>query len=103
MTTKMTNSHWGVVLLLSLIVLPGLLQAQSKVATTSAQFLGIAVGARAIGMGGAYVAEDADDAGAIEADGAGTAGGIAAEVLESWCNRTDEQKRICVREHELAR
>jgi opacity protein-like surface antigen len=60
MTTKMTNSHWGVVLLLSLIVLPGLLQAQSKVATTSAQFLGIAVGARAIGMGGAYVAEDAD-------------------------------------------
>ncbi|RPI06954.1 MAG: PorV/PorQ family protein [Ignavibacteriae bacterium] len=35
-------------------------QAQSKVGTTAAQFLGIAVGPRAIAMGGAYVASSED-------------------------------------------
>ncbi len=34
--------------------------AQSKVGTTAAQFLGISVGARPIGMGGAYVASSED-------------------------------------------
>ena len=38
----------------------GLLQAQSKVATTAAQFLGIPVGPRAIAMGSAYVASHED-------------------------------------------
>ena len=49
-------------------VLPGLLlaalpiaaQAQSKVGTTAAQFLGIGVGPRAVAMGGAYVAMSDD-------------------------------------------
>lgn len=49
---------------LSLIVACGLStapsKAQSKVGTTAAQFLGIGVGARAIAMGGAYVASDED-------------------------------------------
>ncbi len=36
------------------------LQAQDKIATTAAQFLGISVGARAIGMGSAFVASQTD-------------------------------------------
>lgn len=54
-----TNMHcrrgW---LLLAFVAaaLPGVARAQSKVGTTAAQFLGIPVGARAIAMGGAYVA-----------------------------------------------
>ena len=39
----------------------GIVQSQSKYGTSAAQFLGISVGPRAIGMGGAYVAS-ADDA-----------------------------------------
>ena len=41
-------------------MLPGAVDAQSKVGTTAAQFLGIAVGARATAMGGAYVASNQD-------------------------------------------
>ena len=50
-----------------LFLVPSLLYSQfgvSKVGTTAAQFLKIGVGARAIGMGGAFVAV-ADDATAI--------------------------------------
>lgn len=52
-------------ILIGLMLLVGLLngsvQSQSKYGTSAAQFLGISVGPRAIGMGGAYVAS-ADDA-----------------------------------------
>ena len=41
-------------------MLPGAVGAQSKVGTTAAQFLGIAVGGRATAMGGAYVASNQD-------------------------------------------
>ena len=41
-------------------MLPRAVQAQSKVGTTAAQFLGIPVGARAVAMGGAYVASNTD-------------------------------------------
>ena len=39
-----------------LIILLSILYPQSQVGTTSANFLGIGLGARAIGMGGAHVA-----------------------------------------------
>ncbi len=41
-------------------MLPSPAHAQSKVGTTAAQFLGIAVGGRAVAMGGAYVASNQD-------------------------------------------
>ena len=47
--------------------------AQSKVGTTAASFLGIAVGARALGKGGAFTAT-ADDATALHWNPAGIAG-----------------------------
>ncbi len=58
-----TSTHCRRALLLLAVAaasLPGVAGAQSKVGTTAAQFLGIPVGARAIGMGGAYVAASED-------------------------------------------
>ncbi|MBM2839875.1 MAG: hypothetical protein HW412_403 [Bacteroidetes bacterium] len=54
---------WRMQLLAVLLTLPILhltAISQSKVGTTAAQFLGISVGARAIAMGGAYVASSED-------------------------------------------
>jgi hypothetical protein len=48
------------VLSMILILLPAVSYSQSKVGTTAAQFLGIGVGARATGMGGAFGAVAAD-------------------------------------------
>lgn len=45
---------------LLLAALPFAVQAQSKVGTTAAQFLGIGVGPRAVAMGGAFVASGGD-------------------------------------------
>ena len=59
--------------LLLCIFAPSSLFAQSKVGTTAAPFLGIAVGARAVGMGGAFTAT-ADDATALHWNPAGIAG-----------------------------
>jgi hypothetical protein len=48
------------ILLVTIVVSVSGLQAQDKIATTAAQFLGISVGARAIGMGSAFVASPSD-------------------------------------------
>jgi len=48
------------ILVLFFLIFAGAAEAQDKVGTTAAQFLGIAVGPRAISMGSAYVAEARD-------------------------------------------
>ncbi len=56
-------SHFSTVVLsmvMAVLVSFSLSRGQSKVGTTAAQFLGIGVGARAIAMGGAYVASNED-------------------------------------------
>jgi hypothetical protein len=57
-------------LFLTLLLLPGVLYGQAKVATAGAQFLEIGVSARAVGMGEAFIAI-ADDATAIYYNPAG--------------------------------
>lgn len=57
---KTTNRLWITVLVGILIVGQNMGLAQSKIATTAAQFLGISVGPRAISMGSAYVASKND-------------------------------------------
>ena len=57
-------------LILMLLLLPGLLYGQAKVATAGAQFLEIGVSARAVGMGEAFISI-ADDATAIYYNPAG--------------------------------
>ncbi len=44
------------IVLTALLMLPGVTEAQSMVGTTAAYFLGIEVGGRSVGMGGAHVA-----------------------------------------------
>lgn len=61
MQTRSAHFLTGSLLLLLIAVIPtGAAFAQSKVGTTAAQFLGISVGARAIAMGSAYVADNQD-------------------------------------------
>lgn len=69
-------------LLLALLLLPGpaLAQRVSKVGTTAAEFLQIGVGARAMALGGAYVAR-ADDASALYWNPAGLAHLQGAELI----------------------
>ena len=55
-----THCRGGLFALALAAALPFVGHAQSKVGTTAAQFLGIPVGARAIAMGGAYVAVNPD-------------------------------------------
>jgi hypothetical protein len=63
MTMQITRMNW-IRCLLALLLAASLAgqaaQAQSKVGTTAAQFLGISVGAKAIAMGSAFVASNAD-------------------------------------------
>lgn len=59
-TVKTSLRACSLGLLLLLAMDPASSFAQSKVGTTAAQFLGIAVGGRAVAMGGAYVAEGQD-------------------------------------------
>jgi hypothetical protein len=56
---KMNRSLAGFLILFTLLVAEQV-QAQSKVGTTAAQFLGISVGAKATAMGDAFVASRAD-------------------------------------------
>jgi hypothetical protein len=56
---KMNRTLAGLVALCALLIAQQL-QAQSKVGTTAAQFLGISVGAKAIAMGDAFVASNDD-------------------------------------------
>jgi hypothetical protein len=61
MQTKISNTlKLLVALVMSIAMFLSVVTAQSKVGTTTAQFLGIAVGPRAIAMGGAYVASSED-------------------------------------------
>lgn len=55
-----TNFRLRWLLLVVVAAIPAAVRPQSKVGTTAAQFLGIPVGARAIAMGGAYVAVNPD-------------------------------------------
>lgn len=59
-TKSLHTVHMLVVLAIGIAISQSMLNAQSKVGTTAAQFLGIAVGPRAIAMGGAYVASSED-------------------------------------------
>jgi hypothetical protein len=61
-----TNNKWGMRIIITCFVVMGYAAAvaQTKVGTTAGQFLGISVGARATGMGGASVAT-ANDVSAI--------------------------------------
>lgn len=61
------------------------LRAQSKYGTTAAPFLGIGMGARAIGMGGAYVAT-ADDITALYWNPAGIAGSGSSKIRMGFTN-----------------
>ena len=52
------RSYYVLCIAAGLSTLPSSALAQSKVGTSSAQFLGISVGPKAMGMGGAYVASN---------------------------------------------
>ncbi len=67
-------------LVIGLLVVPASAQKVTKVGTTTAKFLSIPVGARALGMGGAFVGI-ADDATAMFWNPAGLARATQAEVL----------------------
>jgi len=70
----------AIALALGLLVLPASAQKVTKVGTTAAKFLSIPVGARALGMGGAFVGV-AGDASAMFWNPAGMARAKQAEVL----------------------
>ncbi|MBD3217903.1 MAG: hypothetical protein GF310_06450, partial [candidate division Zixibacteria bacterium] len=57
-------------IILTLLLLPGVLHGQAKVATAGAQFLEIGVSARAVAMGGSFTSI-ADDASAVYYNPAG--------------------------------
>jgi len=59
-TPKRRICFLGVALVLGMVLISGSVHAQSKVGTTAAQFLGISVGGKAIGMGDAFVASSDD-------------------------------------------
>jgi hypothetical protein len=56
---KMNQRTTGLLIVCAILIAQGV-QAQSKVGTTAAQFLGISVGPRAIAMGDAFVASKSD-------------------------------------------
>jgi hypothetical protein len=56
---KMNQRTTGLLVMCAILIAQGV-QAQSKVGTTAAQFLGISVGPRAIAMGDAFVASKSD-------------------------------------------
>jgi hypothetical protein len=60
MTTNIRVLPWCLLITICAGLIPAGAAAQSKVGTTAAQFLGVPVGARAIAMGGAYVAANQD-------------------------------------------
>ncbi|MCC6398818.1 MAG: PorV/PorQ family protein [Bacteroidetes bacterium] len=70
----------AIALALGLLVIPASAQKVTKVGTTAAKFLSIPVGARALGMGGAFVGV-ASDASAMFWNPAGMARAKQAEVL----------------------
>lgn len=82
-----TRTRISVVLVATMAVIASQLDAQqvTKVGTTSAKFLSIPVGARAVGMGGAFVAV-ANDASAMFWNPAGLAGIFQNEALFSHAN-----------------
>jgi opacity protein-like surface antigen len=59
-TMKSRTMFCSILLLAVALLMQGSVNAQTQVGTTAAQFLGISVGARAIGMGSAYVADNQD-------------------------------------------
>jgi opacity protein-like surface antigen len=60
MTTNIRVLPWCLLITIWAGCIPAGADAQSKVGTTAAQFLGVPVGPRAIAMGGAYVASNQD-------------------------------------------
>jgi opacity protein-like surface antigen len=60
MTTNIRVLPWCLLITIWAGFVPAGADAQSKVGTTAAQFLGVPVGPRAIAMGGAYVASNQD-------------------------------------------
>ena len=66
-------------LMAGLLIMPAMAQKVTKVGTTAAKFLSIPVGARALGMGGAFVGV-ANDASAMYWNPAGMARATQAEV-----------------------
>jgi len=80
-----------IILLSALIMMPGLVYSQSMVGTTAAYFLGIEVGGRSVGMGGAHVASVNDATALYWNPGAATQvrGNQALFVHSNWLAATN--------------